>query len=261
MNKTGIEYLDYTWNPIAMRCDRVSPGCDNCWHLRMANRMKSNPVLSIEKRSAYGQHSQYLDRTKMDELLRLKTPARIGVQFMGDLFHDSISDGWIDEVIDVCSLALQHKFFFLTKRPARMRQAILRFKKAGGKPCNIWWGVSVENQATADERIPYLLSVLDINRFISVEPLLESVSLEGFDGKVYRPWLDTKAWACGIHWVICGAETGPKARPMKWNWAISLADQCKSAGVPFFFKEPWEEYGLFKTPDACRRRELPEVKP
>lgn len=254
MNKTNIQYLDYTWNPIAMRCDRVSLGCDNCWHLGFANRHAHNPKFRMEKRLAYEAGGRpYLDRTKMDEPLRKKKPLRIGVQFMGDLFHDKIPDGWIDEVFDVCHLAPEHTFFFLTKRQSRLRQAILRFKKDSGKTGNMWFGVSVEDQETADLRIPYLLSVLDINRFISVEPLLKAVSLEGFDGKVYRPWLDTKAWACGIHWIICGAETGPKKRPMKWEWAISLANQCKAAGVPFFFKEPWKT-----APDACRRRELPD---
>ncbi len=265
MKKTNIQYLTHTWNPIAMRCTPVSAGCQNCWHLRMTNRMKANPVLKMGKMLAYMPSGRpYLDRTKMDEPLRMKMPGRIGVQFMGDLFYDSIPDGWIDEIFDVCQLAPQHKFFILTKRPARMRQAILRQKKAYVNLCNMWFGVSVEDQNTADERIPYLMNTGNINRWISAEPMLGVVDLthmnvlQTHQGRYSFPYLEEKYRSKVIDyidWVVCGAETGPKKRPMKWVWAKRLANQCKNANVPFFFKEPWGNapYDLLhrEYPDWC----------
>ncbi|MFA6292555.1 MAG: DUF5131 family protein [Victivallales bacterium] len=257
MNKTNIQYLDYTWNPIAMRCDRVSAGCDNCWHLRMAHRMKANPALSLNKRSAYFGGNPVLDLMELGKPLRKKN-ARIGVQFMGDLFHPNVKEENIHAIFSImfdCESIKQrgNQFFILTKRPERMKKFLDDIKSEYTRYDNIWFGVSVENQETADMRIPLLLQCPIKHRWISAEPLLGYVSLAGFDGETYRPWLDTKAWKCIIDWVVCGCETGSKARPMHWDWAICLADQCKAANVPFFFKEPWS----FLSPPQVKRRELP----
>lgn len=266
MNKTNIQYLDYTWNPIAMRCDRVSPGCDNCWHLGMANRMKANPVLNKTRREAYDGKDPVLNLTELLKPKRLRIPSKIGVQFMGDLFHPNISNGFIEHVFSIISSCgyydeIQHTFFILTKRPTRMMNFIKEYMKEGVGDYfdHLWVGVSVENQETADKRIPLLLQCPVKNRWISVEPLLGPVQLEHNLMKFACDTRDLKTnlvipKQTSVDWVVCGAETGPKKRAMHWEWAISLANQCKSAGVPFFFKEPWET-----APDACRRRELPEM--
>lgn len=262
MNKTNIQYLDYTWNPISMRCDRISAGCDNCWHLRMANRMKSNPVLSPGQRLAYDGKITHLHLPELEKPLR-KHNAKIGVQFMGDLFHPNVRDEHIHAVFSImfdCESIKQtgNTFFILTKRPTRMKEFLTKIDREDGDKYrydNIWFGVSVENQETAVSRIPLLIDCPVKHRWISAEPLLESVNFR------WATWEPLKRDSSTDHfdglrrldWVVCGAETGLGARPMHWDWAISLADQCKAARVPFFFKEPWGPL----TPDEVRRRELP----
>lgn len=188
-------------------------------------------------------------------------PRRIFVNSMSDLFHENVPDEWIDKIFAVMALCPQHTFQILTKRPQRMREYIkygiggvngLCFvngalgellddacnshkgrsfpRYAESWPLkNIQLGVSVEDQKTADERIPLLLQTPAAVRFISAEPLLGSVWLHDF---AHHPKLD---------WVICGGESGPGARPMHPKWARLLRDQCAAAGVPFFFKQ-WGEW-------------------
>lgn len=270
MNKTNIQYLNYTWNPISMRCNAVSDGCMNCWHMRMAHRMANNPVLNKRRRAAYAGEDPILNLTELVKPLR-KHNARIGVQFMGDLFHPNVTDEFIHGVFSImfdCESIKQtgNTFFILTKRPERM----FNFMRNNYSPAqcfqrppwnNIWFGVSVENQETADKRIPILLQCPVKNRWISAEPLLGPVDLTTInvlqiEGRYPFPQLEEKyrsKAADYLDWVVCGAETGPGARPMEWDWAISLANQCKSANMPFFFKEPWKN-----APHNCRRRELPD---
>ena len=264
MNKTNIQYLDYTWNPIAMRCNAVSDGCANCWHMRMAHRMKQNNILNKRKRAAYAGEEPILDLTELVKPLR-KHNSRIGVQFMGDLFHPNITDEFIDRVFSImfdCETIKQtgNTFFILTKRPTRMKEFLTKIDREDGDKYryeNIWFGLSVENQETADKRIPVLMQCPVKNRWISAEPLLGPVMIED---NLMRLSCDTRdnrgnhiPKQTRIDWVVCGAETGPKKRPMHWDWANSLADQCKTAKVPFFFKAPWAEFGLFKTPDTFRK--------
>jgi protein gp37 len=102
---------------------------------------------------------------------------------------------------------------------------------------NVWLGVTAENQEQADKRIPILLEIPAAVRFVSVEPMIGPVSLAGFDGKIYRPWLDTIAWTKAIDWIICGCESGLRRRKTEWAWIRSLQEQCESAKVPFFLKQ------------------------
>ncbi len=133
-----------------------------------------------------------------------------------------------------------HTYIILTKRPERMHHELINFAT---QP-NVWLGVSVEDQQTADERIPWLLKTPAAVRFVSVEPMLGAVDLMGFlplaqsdiHGVVYSP-----VGGPFIDWVICGGESGPGARPMHPDWARSLRDQCRGANVPFFFKQ-WGEW-------------------
>ncbi len=198
---------------------------------------------------------------------------RIFVNSMSDLFHENVPEEWIDRIFAVMALCPQHTFQVLTKRPERMRAYIQERARwthdgrwnhfcvesltpmgiSAKKRCeirdsggirwplpNVWLGVSVENQATADERIPLLLQTPAVVRFISAEPLLGPVDLDSAreDGLHALGCGDTRC-ECGDHgidWVICGGESGSGARPMRPDWARSLRSQCAEAGVPFFFK-------------------------
>ena len=120
MQKTPIEYLDMTWNPIAMRCTPLSRGCWNCWHLRMAKKFAGNTIFHSRAIMAYGGGTPWLNTKELAAPLRRKKPARIGVQLMGDLFHESISNEWIVAVFGVMAACPQHTFFVLTKRPHEM---------------------------------------------------------------------------------------------------------------------------------------------
>ena len=212
-----------------------------------------------------------LNEAWLDQPLRWKKPRRIFVCAHGDLFHEAVPDEWIDRVFAVMALAPQHVFQVLTKRPKRMREwfaggarpnigvynaavdllkheggtvewtrmprDMARTRSSGGAwwPLpNVWLGVSVENQATADERIPLLLKTPAAVRFISYEPALGPLGLAILFPHVYGMRNDR-------FWVIAGGESGPGARPSHPDWFRSLRDQCQAANVPYFFKQ-WGEW-------------------
>jgi protein gp37 len=231
MQKTKIEYLTHTWNPIAMRCAPVSSGCANCWHLAMAKRLAANIDISMEKRIAYEGGSPFLDQKELEAPFSLRKPARIGVQFMGDLLHQKVDFFWFEKIMNVMNGLPRHTFFLLTKRPEKL---YFNFDY----PKNLWLGVSVEDQKAADERIPILRSIPATNRWVSVEPQLEQIDL------CLSPGLEISADYAhrGIHWIVCGGETGSHARPLHPDWVRSVRDQCQAAGVPFFFKS-WGDKG------------------
>lgn len=245
MNRTKIEYLDYTWNPVCMRCDRVSEGCANCWHLTRAAMLANNPVIKPEERAVYkGRKPFLLRREELDAPLRLKKPARIGVQFMGDLFHEAVDTHWIDDILEVIGACPQHTFLMLTKRPENIERKLYEVTEAhgcrelGGNDYlpNLWLGVTVENQMRAEKRIPILLSILAEKHFVSVEPMLGPVHLD--------KWLLKEADL--IDWVIAGPETGPEARPCFCYWMMDLLSECREAGIPFFDKR--EDYLMREWP-------------
>lgn len=255
MNKTNIEYLTHTWNPIAMRCDPVSEGCKNCWHLTLSNRLSKNPMISEDRQKAYAGGEPVLIKKELDAPSKLRKPAIIGVQFMGDLFHADIGYEIQASIFVEMMLNPQHTYLVLTKRPENMLSFLENFIYMGGYwfdvPVKyhpqIWLGCTCENQQTADERIPILLQIPAAVRFVSIEPMLSQVDLSDFvwehdnrDGLSERDALD---------WVIAGGESGPKARPMHPDWARSIRDQCRSAGVPFFFKQ-WGEWAEMKQTGA-----------
>jgi protein gp37 len=173
--------------------------------------------------------------SELQKPLRWKKPRSIFVSSMGDLFHDSVSFEWIDAVMQTVIECRQHTFIMLTKRPDRMREYMTKFPW-GVMPDNLVMGVSVENQQTADERIPPLLQIRNIRRFISIEPMTGPITLSD----------ECLAWnqpAGGCRpGVILGGESGPKARPLHPAWVRTIRDQCAaSGGVPFFFKQ-WGEW-------------------
>lgn len=299
VNKTDIEYLDYTWNPIAMRCNPVSAGCANCWHLRMCKRMAANPRIADFKREAYAGGGSVLDEWEIEAPFRLKRRARIGVQFMGDLFHESVSDAMVEKVFTAMVNAqwiYGHKFLILTKRPKRMAEVIEAIRNGieeQKKPVrnedgstshrlhfsfpleNLWLGVSVENQKAADERIPILLQTPAAVRWVSVEPILEAIDLRldmaepgflhdkdcGGCCDYGRGGIDTQG---NIDWVVCGAESGPGARTCNLSWVLSLRNQCVDAGVPFFYKQGPNEFCfqnlLMPFLEGKQWAQMPEVK-
>jgi len=229
MNKTGIEYLTHTWNPIAMRCTPVSEGCKHCWHISMATRLASNPLIPPPKQNAYFGGQVYLDIDELQAPLKCRKPAFIGVQFMGDFFHEAITRDMREAVYRVIEKCPQHNFLLLTKRPENICSWWIQ------SAVNVWIGVTVENQAMADERIPALLNITAAMRFVSVEPMLGPVDLSRYFGIVHADDMDGLdygefgPWRDGLNWIICGGETGPGARPMHPEWARSLRDQCVGA--------------------------------
>jgi len=250
MSKTKIEWATDTWNPTT-GCDRVSPGCDNCYALGMAKRLKAmgQPDYQTDgdpKTSGPG-FGIATHPHRLDQPLRWKKPRKVFVNSMSDLFHVGVPVEHLAQVFAVMSKAPQHTFQILTKRHARMR-AILnahwfralvddyRGKDAGDFQWplpNVWLGVSVEDQKWADIRIPALLDTPAAVRFLSCEPLLGPVSL--FDSTK----IDTGTL---VDWVIVGGESGHGARPMHPDWARQLRYECTTYGIPFLFKQwgNWE---------------------
>jgi protein gp37 len=190
----------------------------------------------------------------MDELtapMRTRKPAVIGVQFMGDLFHENVPNGFIRDVWQAMTNAQQHTFIVLTKRPERMLHWYTRIWEREPLP-NVIVGVSIEDQATADKRIPLLLQTPAACRVVSLEPMLGPVDLHnesGFERRYDYDWLtgENYRWDDGtpapqqnspnLNWVIMGCESGPGARPMQIEWARSIKAQCVAAGIPLFYKQ------------------------
>lgn len=244
MNPTGIAWTDRTWNPTT-GCSKVSQGCKHCY----AERIFPRPYPGRK----FTDVRMHPDR--LDQPLRIGKPQRIFVNSMSDLFHEDVPDEFIDRVFTTirrCEvIGKGHVFQVLTKRPQRM----LDFMRPIPVPSNLWLGVSVEDQETADERIPLLLQTPAAVRFISAEPLLGPLDVYGGDpdprlgGVKAGPGLSLEQyWKAdgngpfpGLDWVIAGGESGPKARPSHPEWYRSLRDQCAAAHVPFFFKQ-WGDW-------------------
>jgi len=236
----------FSWNPIVMRCSRVSLGCDNCWHLRFAARAARNPNFSEAVRASYAGGKPVLRQRHLERPIRHGQPAVIAVQFMGDLFHYEVTDSIRDVVRDVMESALRHQFLLLTKRALALRD----FSPwASTKlPDNVWAGVTVEDQSRADERLRPLVDAQAAHRWVSVEPLLGPIDLG-------------LTRAAEINWVVLGCESGPNRRPCKIEWAQSIIAQCRAAGVPVWVKQ-WGVNGKVTSdpaefPEALRVREKP----
>jgi protein gp37 len=229
---TKIEWTDATWNPVR-GCTKITPGCAHCYAATFAERFRGVPGHPYE---------QGFDLRLVPEKLRdpflWTTRKRVFVNSMSDLFHADVSDEYIVRVARVMAQANWHTYQVLTKRSERMAE-LLRTKLAfAAELTHIWWGVSVENQRHGLPRIDHLRTAPAAVRFLSVEPLLEDL------GRVDLT---------GIHWMIVGGESGPGARPMHPDWIRSLRDQCKSAGVSFFFKQ-WGGVQKSKTGRRLDRR-------
>lgn len=281
-DKTSIEWTDATWNPIT-GCSVTSPGCTNCYAMQLAGtRLAHHPSRAGLTHEVNGNHvwtgETRFNEQWLDQPLRWRKPRMIFVCAHGDLFHESVPDEWIDRVFAVMALAPHHVFQVLTKRAARMREWIASrpvdtvyenmrvlthpisrgpnpFSIRADWPLpNVWLGVSVEDQARADERIPDLLATPAAVRWLSCEPLLGPVDLtcirfqnarggqEDWDALDLHLVEGEAPDGAVLDWIVVGGESGGKARPMHPDWARSLRDQCAAAGVPFLFKQ-WGEWG------------------
>lgn len=227
---TKIEWANESWNPIT-GCTPISEGCANCYAKRMSKRLAGRFGYPAKEPFSVTLHEDILSKP-----FEWKLPKTIFVCSMGDIFHPDVPDEWIDRVFSVMTEAYWHTYLVLTKRPERMRKYLCglydddEIAMCHGVPFrNVWCGVTAENQARANERIPVLLTTPAVKRFVSVEPMLSDIRLH-------------HSWA-RLDWVICGAETGPGMRPMENAWAESLRDQCNEAKIPFFFKKDSQGQG------------------
>lgn len=261
-----IEWTDATWNPVT-GCSVQSPGCKNCYAMKLAGtRLRFHPSRAgLTRESAAG--PVWTGETRfiaewLEQPLQWTRARMIFVCAHGDLFHPSVPDEWIDQVFAVMALARRHTFQVLTKQPQRaaeyfahpVREALIgqhvsriHLKRTGdpvvgwsGLPLpNVWFGISAEDQRRLDERLPHLLGIQAAVRYLSLEPLLGSIQL---DRRLLDPIEGTSQHGQRfVDWVIVGGESGHGARPMHPAWARSLRDQCRAAGVAFFFKQ-WGEW-------------------
>lgn len=206
-----IEWTQATWNPVT-GCSKVSAGCAHCYAERLARRLQAMGCDRYRNGFAVTLHPDLLDLPR-----RWRTPRLVFVNSMSDLFHEAVPLEFIRRVFDTMRACPHHTFQILTKRSRRLRDVAADL----AWPANVWMGVSVEDERVL-HRIADLRAVPAAVRFLSCEPLLgplDSLPLEG------------------IHWVIVGGESGPRARPMRAEWVRSLLRQCRRLGVPFFFKQ------------------------
>jgi protein gp37 len=239
---TRIEWADVTWNPVT-GCTKVSAGCKNCYAERMALRLNG--------RFGYPKAPDHFDVTlhpdRLERPLHWGKARRVFVCSMSDPFHHEVPFTFIKRIWNIIAACEQHTFMILTKRANLMNQAVNALVNLGWTILpNLWLGVTVEDQETADERIPLLQQTPAAVRFVSWEPGLGPVGLSKYLNE--RTWPDYSQGVepefiarPGLNWVIAGGETGPGARPMDPNWARGLRDQCQAAGVPFFFKS-WGDW-------------------
>ena len=271
---TKIGWTDATWNPVT-GCSKVSAGCKNCyaerdWPRLSAPRPKPN-IYTGRKFNDVRCHPE-----RLDQPLRWMNLRRIFVNSMSDLFHPNVPLHFISRVFAAMALSPNHTFQVLTKRPYGMadycRDVLTPgevFRAADKLACdlglsashpgatyldggaasaswplpNVWLGVSVENQAAADERIPVLLQTPAAVRWISAEPLIGPISrwLVPMDGAWVPSLVDSMpgrpSLEPSLDWVVIGGESGPKARPMAVRWVRDIITQCRAAGVPVFVKQ------------------------
>lgn len=303
---SNIEWTQKTPNPI-VGCSKISPGCENCYAIRMAWRLMHSPHPAVAKKYAglvkktnagnlnwTGKIN--FDPRAMRKVISNKTPTLYFVNSMGDLFHPNVPFDKIDLVFAAMGIASWHTFQILTKHTDRMLQWFnhkdtawknegmqgnerIRFQTYHeyGESIsienwkwplpNVMLGTSIENQEQADYRIPFLLQAPAKIRFLSCEPLLGKLNLtpylfnmlekcpdHGIVKGIARGYGDEYEYSecpeCeeiveaiieDIDWVIVGGESGPGARPMHPDWARSIRDQCKTADIPFFFKQ-WGQF-------------------
>ena len=284
-DRTHIEWSDATWN-VVTGCSVLSPGCTNCYAMRLAGtRLKDHPSragLTVASKAGPVWNGQVrFNADWLTQPLRWSKPRKIFVAAHGDLFHEGVTNAQLDQIFAVMALCPQHVFQVLTKRPEYMRLYMTGFDDAehgfawrtrgriqqamyqhdrdaalyAWPLPNVWLGVSAEDQARADERIPVLLDTPAAVRWVSAEPLLGPVDLNTIqvhqgDGEIYplKGTTDCVSWDGAPHpdvpaldWVVVGGESGAGSRPMHPDWARQIRDDCAAAGTPFLFKQ-WGDW-------------------
>ena len=219
-NRSAIEWTETTWNPVT-GCDQVSIGCDNCYALSFAKRLKAMGQPKYQNdgdpRTSGPGFRLTLHPDVLEQPYRWRTPRLVFVNSMSDLFHPEVPFEFIRDIFGVMVDTPRHTYQILTKRSKRLAAVGPELDW----PSNVWMGVSVET-GRYTFRIDHLRTVPAKVRFISAEPLL-------------GPLADLDLW--GIHWMIAGSESGTGARPMEEAWVLDLRDQCAAADVAFFFKQ------------------------
>lgn len=306
---TAIPYLDEMWS-ITSGCgdDMMSPGCEHCYARRMFGRhlwryecdqcggsgkmhvaeVDCNGDLAFEmdvmcrvcdgKGTLPQTFTPTFHADRLEQPLHWRKPRRVGVSFMGDLFHEAFVHAHRDRVLEVAAKCPQHTFMLLTKRVDEMSDY---FDQDGhyawhrinsGRPLpNVWLGTTICNQAEADHNIPILRDTPAAVRWVSIEPMLGAVDLSPW---LYEEEFDPEYGPLGptgpgpwIDWVVLGGETGPGARRMHARWAVDVWKQCRAAGVPFYWKQAGSAWlpgdGTDDEDDSAVLdcRELPAVTP
>lgn len=224
MAASDIEWTEATWNPVA-GCAKVSPGCTNCYALRMASRLQSmghhkyQGTTQRRKSALQWSGEVVLDYASLELPITWKRPQRIFVNSMSDLFQDDVPSTFVRKLWKTMRVAHWHTFQVLTKRPERMLSVLTEEKLPVLQ--NVWLGTSVES-GDYRSRIEHLRQTPAHVRFISFEPLLSSVGQINLQD---------------IHWAIVGGESGPRARPIEKDWVEEIQEQCRAQGVAFFFKQ------------------------
>ena len=258
MADTSIEWADKVWNPVT-GCTKVSQGCKHCYAEANADRF----FKILYPPNADGSARKFTDvrchDDRLEQPLHWREPSRIFVNSMSDLFHEDVHMSFIHDVFSIMAQARQHTFQILTKRPARMLEIMRNWRHCGltlreGHGCvlpNVHLGVSVEDQKTADERIPILLQTPAAVRWVSYEPALGPINFDDVPHPIRGCHALSGIYMSGIfmrdginhctdriiRWLVVGGESGLGARPMHQNWVRCVRDQCAAAGVPFFFKQ------------------------
>lgn len=211
-----------TWNPTT-GCDIVGPGCDHCYALSFAARLKAMGNARYQRdgdpRTSGPGFALTLHPDKLEVPLRWRKPRLVFVDSMSDLFHPGVPDDFVREVLDVMGRVSRHTFFVLTKRPGRMASLLRRLQP--DPLANVWWGTSIENDSYV-WRADKLRATPAAVRFLSLQPLLGPV-----------PSLDLD----GLDWVYVGGESGTGHRPMEASWVRDVRDRCLDRGIPFLFKQ------------------------
>ena len=214
-DNTAIEWTNATWNPVT-GCTKIGTGCDNCYAERFAERFRGVKGHPYE----HG-FDLMLRPERLDQPLKWRRARMIFVNSMSDLFHKKVPADFVDLVFDTMEEADQHVFQVLTKRSSLMRRYMNARYRDRTAPDHIWLGTSVEDNGKIS-RIRHLRETNAVVRFLSLEPLLGPIDDLDLDG---------------IHWVIVGGESGPRARPIDADWVRAIRDKCLDAAVPFFFKQ------------------------
>jgi protein gp37 len=219
-DKSAIEWTETTWNPTT-GCDRISPGCDNCYALTLSKRLKAMGVAKYQNdgdpRTSGPWFGVAVHRDSLETPFTWRKPRVVFVNSMSDLFHARVPIAFVREVFEVMRATPQHTYQILTKRSRRLARIAPRLEWAS----NIWMGVSVES-ADHYDRVRDLAGIPAAVRFLSCEPLLGPLN---------------QLPLAGIDWVIAGGESGVNARPVDPQWIRDLRDDCVAARTPFFFKQ------------------------